>query len=180
MWSTYVVCGSIALALVAGGCNKKTTNVPSALPPAQEQPTEEVAPAPASTFEPSNDDNFAAMEMDAAMAKAFQTVYFDFDRFDLRPQTVEQLQIVGRFMQEHPSVRVLMEGHCDEPGTDEYNMGLGEKRSRTTRDYLAAYGIDARRLEITSYGKERFAFPNCENEECHGKNRRVEWKVLAR
>ncbi len=167
-------------ALWAGGCNKKTTKVEET-PAAQPAEEPEEATPPASEPMPLSDEAvFESLEMDEEMKEVFQTVYFEFDQYDLRPDAIERLQIVGAYLTEHPSVRVLAEGHCDEPGSAEYNMGLGERRANAVRDYLTAYGVSKNRIEVTSYGKERPVDPNCTTPECHAKNRRVEWKILAK
>lgn len=98
-------------------------------------------------------------------------IHFDFDKYDLRPGDREILTGNGRWLDGRPSTRVLIEGHCDERGTVEYNLALGEKRARTARDFLVAYGISADRLDIISYGKERPLDPG-HNEEAWATNRR--------
>jgi peptidoglycan-associated lipoprotein len=162
------------------GCNKKTTKVeqePAA--PAAEAP-EEAEPPAAEPMPLSDEAVFESLDMDAEMQEVFQMIHFDFDQYDLRPDAVERLQVIGAYLVEHPSVRVLAEGHCDEPGSAEYNVGLGERRANAARDYLVAYGVNKNRLEVTSYGKERPLDPNCTTPECHARNRRVEWKILAK
>ena len=74
----------------------------------------------------------------------------------------------------------MAEGNADERGSSEYNMGLGENRARAVKNYLTGYGIDASRIETTSYGEERTARTGCGSDDaCHQENRRVEWTVLA-
>lgn len=162
------------------GCNRKT--IKTQAPEVQAAPVaEQVGGADeAPVFNPSDEETFTAVDMDAAMKKVFVTVYFDFDQYDLREETVERVKRVGAFMMDNARVRVLIEGHCDELGSAEYNIGLGEKRARAVQEYLVSYGINKNRLEITSYGKERLARANCQDQECHGLNRRVEWKILAK
>lgn len=76
----------------------------------------------------------------------------------------------------------MAEGNCDERGSSEYNMGLGENRARAVQSYLSNYGISADRVQTTSYGEERPARSGCGKgeDECHAQNRRVEWQVLAK
>lgn len=75
----------------------------------------------------------------------------------------------------------MAQGHADERGSSEYNMGLGENRSKSVKNYLTSYGISSDRIEVTSYGEERPAQSDCGNDEnCHQMNRRVEWLVLAK
>ena len=95
------------------------------------------------------------------MKGIFVPIYFAFDKFDLSDNAITSLGKIASFLKENSSVRILIEGNADEIGSDEYNMGLGEKRARVAKKYLINYGISDNRLEITSYGKERPAVPNC-------------------
>jgi len=85
----------------------------------------------------------------------FRVAYFDFDKYNLRGDAREALEYNARVLRENPNVRVLIEGHCDERGTVEYNLALGEKRANAARDYITSLGINGSRLETISYGKER-------------------------
>jgi peptidoglycan-associated lipoprotein len=157
------------------GCQKKVTKVEA--PPPEKPPVvapEPVAPPPIEEFKPIED-------IDAQLREVLQTIYFDFDRYDLRTDAISKLEAIARFLQGHSSVRLLSEGNCDERGSSEYNMGLGENRAKAVKKYLTSYGISADRCETTSYGKERPARLNCGADDgCHEANRRVEWKVLAK
>lgn len=174
---------AVLLTVTLVGCNKQTTTTGGSEAPPPPPPVE-VVEDENETMEPmplSDDAVFEAMDMDAEMQEVFQTVYFDFDKYGLREETTARLQIIAPYLQEHPSIRVLAEGHCDEPGSSEYNIGLGENRAKAIKDYLTGYGISGNRIEMTSYGKERPAFPNCgDDEDCHARNRRVEWKILSK
>ena len=172
---TILTCAALALTLAAvSGCNKKVIKAAPAPAPA-------AAPAAQQPQQPPERESFETVEPDTAAKAVLQTVYFDFDKSDLRPETVERLQLIGKFLSDHAAVSVLAEGHADERGTNEYNIALGEHRAHAIKDWLVNYGVADRRLEITSFGRERPAFPNCgEDENCHSKNRRVEFKVLAK
>jgi peptidoglycan-associated lipoprotein len=98
-------------------------------------------------------------------------IHFDFDKYDLRPGDRDVLTSHGKWLSDNGSVRVLIEGHCDERGTVEYNLALGEKRARTARDFLVNYGVPADRVEIISYGKERPLDPR-HSEDAWASNRR--------
>jgi peptidoglycan-associated lipoprotein len=119
-------------------------------------------------------------DLDAKMKEIFLPIYFAYDKYDLSPEAINRLQMVATFLKDHPTLRILIEGNADERGSAEYNVGLGDNRARSAKNYLTGYGIPADKIETTSYGKERPAFPNCgEDEPCHAKNRRDEWKKIS-
>lgn len=99
-------------------------------------------------------------------------VFFDFDKFDVTAQGRETLNANGRILKDNPSMRLTIEGHCDERGTTQYNLALGEKRARAAMNYLVSLGIDAGRLDIVSYGKER-PFSMGHDESAWAQNRRA-------
>jgi len=92
---------------------------------------------------------------DLAPAVELEDVFFAFDQFELTAEARQILANNARLLRDNPAVRILVEGHCDERGTVQYNLALGEKRARETMRYLVSLGIDAGRLDIVSYGKER-------------------------
>jgi len=110
--------------------------------------------------------------------KVLKTIYFDFDKYDLRTDAVRGLGDNAEKMKQYSQFKVRIEGHCDERGTVEYNLALGEKRARAARDYLASLGVPASRMRIISFGKERPVDPG-HNEDAWAKNRRDEFIFLA-
>jgi peptidoglycan-associated lipoprotein len=158
------------------GCTKKVTKVES---PAAKPVAEKVEKVE-QEYIPSNEDEFTTTDMDAEMREVFKTIYFEFDKYTLRPEAIEKMEKIAAFLSKNKSVRVLIEGHADERGTDEYNIGLGENRSKSANDYLVNYGLSKNRFEIVSYGRSKPIEPLCPDETCHSKNRRVEWKILAK
>ena len=110
---------------------------------------------------------------------ALQDIHFDFDKYDIRPGDTKTLDENAKWMKANPNHLVLIEGHCDERGTNEYNLALGERRAKATMNYLVAQGVQANRITLISYGEER---PLCaeKNEECWAKNRRAHFLVKAR
>ena len=104
-------------------------------------------------------------------------IRFDFDRYDLRADARETLKATADWLKQNMSMRVEIEGHCDERGTNEYNLALGAKRAQAARDYLVALGIRADRLSMMSYGEE---IPVCkeQKEACWAKNRRDRFVVV--
>jgi len=99
-------------------------------------------------------------------------IYFDYDASDIRYDARSVLDGNADQLQSHASTRVLIEGHCDERGTPEYNLALGQRRASTTMQYLVRKGVDAKRLTIVSYGEERPLDPG-HDEEAWEKNRRA-------
>lgn len=82
-------------------------------------------------------------------------VFFGYDRFDLTPEGQHTLDLQAEWLRKYPNVRVTIEGHCDERGTREYNLALGDRRANSVKSYLVALGIDPSRIDTISYGKER-------------------------
>ncbi len=107
-----------------------------------------------------------------------QTAYFDFDKYNLRPDAKASLDANFNLLQEFADVIVKIEGHCDERGTIEYNLSLGEKRAKAAMDYLVGLGIDPARISIISYGKER-PVDTGHNEAAWAKNRRAEFRIIS-
>jgi peptidoglycan-associated lipoprotein len=106
-------------------------------------------------------------------------VHFDFDRADLRPDAVRTIEANARLLNGRANTLVLIEGHCDERGTTEYNLALGERRARVTMNALVSRGVDARRITVVSFGEDK---PQCRDrtEACWAKNRRAHFKVKDR
>jgi peptidoglycan-associated lipoprotein len=100
-----------------------------------------------------------------------EDVYFDYDRYNIRPEQMAHLQADARYLERHDGMRVLIEGHCDDRGSLEYNLALGAKRASAVQQALVQLGVPARHLQTVSYGKER-PFCTKENEQCWQQNRR--------
>jgi len=88
-------------------------------------------------------------------ANAGDSVFFDFDQYNLKPEGQATLQAQAAWLAKYPAVTLTIEGHCDERGTREYNLALGERRANSARAYLISLGVDANRLQVISYGKDR-------------------------
>ena len=98
-------------------------------------------------------------------------VFFDYDKSDLKPEARRQIDRWAAFLKTNANATITVEGHCDERGTREYNLGLGERRANAAKNYLVSQGIEARRVATISYGKERPAV-NGSNEAAWSQNRR--------
>jgi len=128
-------------------------------------------PAPSTTARPAVQDFAAVAEL--------ADVFFDFDKYDIRPSDARTLDSNANWLKSNPNHLVLIEGHCDERGTNEYNLALGERRAKSTMNYLVSQGVQANRITIISYGEER---PQCteHTESCWAKNRRAHFLVKPR
>jgi len=167
---------ALLLTFLVIGCAKEEPPPPTA--EAQPRPA---APAPAPTPAPTPAPMAQAPGM--AFQRALQEfqnqdAYFDFDRYDLRPDARAILDRKVAFLNENGSVRVQVEGHCDERGTNAYNMVLGERRATASRQYLTTAGISAGRVSTISYGEERPVDPG-HNEAAWAKNRRAHFVVTG-
>jgi len=106
-------------------------------------------------------------------------VYFEFDKYDIRPQDAEVLKGNAALLTKNPTVKVQIEGHCDERGTIEYNLALGERRANSAKKYLSSLGVSGDRISTISYGKEMPLDPG-HNEEAWTKNRRAHTVILSK
>jgi peptidoglycan-associated lipoprotein len=172
-----------ALTLLAAGCAKK----PVAEEPMIEQPAqiEMEQQQPAGVVEQYVDDNGADAAADAAAvaraaemaaSQGLQTIHFEFDQYVLTPMAKQTLAANADLLKAAPAVKILIEGHCDERGSDEYNLALGQKRALATQSYLVSLGIAAYRTSIISYGEEMPLDP-ARSDSAWAKNRRAEFKI---
>ena len=105
-------------------------------------------------------------------------VYFDFDRYDIRADGAAIIQAKAAFLQQYPNVRAEIQGHCDERGTEVYNMALGDRRARAAYNYITSLGIAGNRLSTVSYGKERPLDP-AHSESAWSRNRRAQFVITS-
>jgi peptidoglycan-associated lipoprotein len=106
-------------------------------------------------------------------------IHFDFDKYDIRPEDTKILKESAALLMKHPGVKIQIEGHCDERGTNEYNLALGERRANSAKKYLISIGIPENRLSTISYGEEKPLDPG-HNEEAWAKNRRAHFIILSK
>lgn len=107
----------------------------------------------------------------------FEDIYFDFDEYNIRDDAKSVLDRIASWLLKHNYAKILIEGHCDSRGTNEYNLALGDRRAKATRDHLVALGVAASRIEMLSYGEEKQLCSE-ETEDCWAKNRRSHFVVL--
>ena len=118
-------------------------------------------------------------EMQAAMDTITnQKIFFDFDRYDIRADSQEVLKAKANALRSYPSIRVQIQGNCDERGTQEYNLALGERRARAAYEFLLRLGVPAEQMDMISYGKERPAVTGT-GEAVWAQNRRDEFVITG-
>ena len=177
----------LALSLFLVGCPKRPATTAASAPAPSGSPSPSTA-APTSPSGPSMTPAPAAPSTAAPTTPPapsefrenpnLRDVFFDFDKYDIRTSDAKMLDTNATWLKSNDNL-VLIEGHCDERGTNEYNLALGERRAKATMNYLVAQGVQASRITIISYGKER---PTCteHSEDCWAKNRRAHFLVKAR
>jgi peptidoglycan-associated lipoprotein len=120
----------------------------------------------------------ARPDLDELFKEAVRDAYFDYNKSDIRPDGKESLLKNSEFLNLHREIRFAIEGHCDDRGSEEYNLGLGDRRATAAKKYMVSLGVAEDRIQTTSYGKER---PFCteHNEGCWQQNRRAHF-VMSR
>ncbi|MDZ7290226.1 MAG: peptidoglycan-associated lipoprotein Pal [candidate division KSB1 bacterium] len=161
----------VVIALVGCGGAKKTVQTEMQQPAV---PTEQ-EPMPVATT-PTEEVKAYEAERPSTVPLVLNTIYFDFDKFDLKTEALQILAANARALKAHPEASIIIEGHCDERGTIEYNLALGDKRAKAAKNYLVSLGVDPAQISIISYGKER-PVDFRHNEEAWAKNRRAEFKA---
>ena len=169
------------LTLLAAGCAKKpVTEEPATSEQTtqmdQQQPAAVEEQAVTETADTGYDAEAAARNAERAAAKGLETIHFDFDQYVLTDDSKSILVNNAGLLRSAPAVKILIEGHCDERGSDEYNLALGEKRALATKNYLVSLGVGAERMSVISYGEE-MPFDSAHNKAAWAKNRRANFKV---
>lgn len=175
---------SLAIILVfslVSACKKKPKEVPPPPPQTQEQPPVERVEAPV-VQEPqlSEEELLLQKSLDQInREKPLGTVYFDYDRAVIRDDARATLDGNAAWLKRFRTIKVLVEGHCDERGTEEYNLALGEKRAKAAQDYLLSTGVPADRMKIISYGKSQPVNPG-HDESAWQMNRRAQFLIIEK
>jgi peptidoglycan-associated lipoprotein len=158
-----------AWAIGQNGKRRETASVKFTCAPPPPPPA---APAPAPPPPP-------PAVIDEPIDKYIQDIFFDYDKAEIRADSREKLDMAAGWMKTHPGAEFLLEGHCDERGTREYNLALGDRRANATKDYLASLGVDPAKLKTISYGKER-PFVEGHDESAWSKNRRTHFVLTKK
>lgn len=160
---------------------EEAAKAPETVAPAP-KPVETVAPKP--MVEEAMPTTKALKEEALAMAEGRTSagllpVYFDFDMYNMRSDQTSRLDQNAKWLKKNPTAKIRIEGNCDERGSNEYNLALGERRANSAQEYLTNMGIAPERIETLSYGEER---PLCFelDEECWSKNRRADFVTIGK
>lgn len=162
---------TLASALALSACKK---NPPEELPPPPQDvvtPTPTPGPIGPQGPVPGTQTHFSQV------MQGRDTIYFDTDKFDIDAEDQAALRQQAQYLQQYPDVRATVEGHCDERGTRDYNLALGERRANAAKNYLVSLGVAGERISAVSYGKERPVALGS-NEQAWARNRRAVTIVL--
>jgi len=175
--------------LLSAGCAKKqiaarppqpqptiTAAAPSTAPAPVTTPTPPPAPTTTAAVQKSNYPDKATRDRIDTLLARISDAYFDYDKHELRPDAMKTLQAdsteLRDILKDYPNYKLVIEGYADERGSDEYNLGLGDARAKSAKEYLVQVGIPSEQLSVISYGKERQVCTE-HNETCWQKNRRI-------
>jgi len=166
----------LATLLILGGCAAKTAGDAALSTP---ETADEAMIDPAAATPAGIDREASAAPSSATLntlnGTQLEPVYFDYDAFSLSETACRTIERNANWLQGNPTVKVTIEGHCDERGSDEYNLALGERRALAVKNYLTTLGVNAERLAAVSFGEEQPAVAG-QNETAWAKNRRSEFK----
>lgn len=175
---------SLAIVLIFSlsiSCKKKPQEVPPPPPQVQEQPPVEKVEAPV-VQEPqlTEEEIFLQKSLEQInREKPLAMIFFDYDKSLIRNDAKPVLETNARWLTRFRTIKILIEGHCDERGTEEYNMALGERRAKSTMDYLLSLGVSADRMRIISYGKSQPLDPG-HSEAAWQMNRRSQFLIIEK
>lgn len=179
----YLLYGMLCLALGLTACAKKTVTDTSADMNKAKVSSEDEAARQRQLEEERRrqaeleEQQRRAAAMAAVKEEVANMIFFDFDKYDLKPEAREVLQKKAQILKENAALKIIIAGNCDERGTEEYNLALGERRARAAYEYLVLLGIEAGRMSIVSYGEERPLDPG-HTEAAWAKNRRDEFTIV--
>lgn len=172
------------VAFISFGCHKAAVK-PEAEQPAKEQKageqktpekvTEQKIPSGKESVESQGKEAQAAEEKEGM----FKDMHFDFDKYDVKDEYKSELKAIASWITKNSGAKLSIEGHCDERGTNEYNLALGDRRAKAVKDYLVSLGVPSAKVDTISYGEEK---PLCteHTEDCWAKNRRAHFVVLGK
>jgi len=165
----------LAVAILVAGCGGTKPAVET-----EPEPPEPVIAdtTPVDEKPPVRDEKTKYVDPNVQYMSILKAIHFDFNKYFIRADAKPTLEGIASLLKSNPSWKVLIEGHCDERGTNEYNLGLGEQRALSTKRYLGSLGVPESRFQTISYGEERPVALG-HDEEAWAKNRRAEFRVQA-
>ena len=170
----------VLIVFISFGCKQRAVTQPESQPPAQK----EAGKGPETVTEKKGGagESITSKEMDGkteGKEGMFADVHFDFDKYDIKDADKPTLKNIASWMTKNGSAKLMVEGHCDERGTNEYNLALGDRRAKAVKDYLVSLAVPSAKIETIIYGEEK---PLCkeQTEECWAKNRRGHFVVLGK
>jgi peptidoglycan-associated lipoprotein len=179
-WLTALALTGATLLFVAGCKKKPPTTTPQEAPPPAPEETVKPTPPPAPPEAPPKPEGVMSEDIQTLNAKGYlKDAFYDFDKADLRDDAREALAADAGWLKRYSGIQVVIEGHCDERGTEEYNLALGQRRASAAHDYLVSLGVDGSRIKTVSYGKDR---PFCteHDEACWQQNRRAHFVITSK
>jgi peptidoglycan-associated lipoprotein len=156
---------ALAALMLLPACAKKDTT-----PVEEVEPVEEAPPPPPPP--PLEEEEVEEIEVEELEPIVLEDVFFEFDKYNIKDEYKRILEANAELLLSRPEAGLMIEGHCDERGTNEYNLALGEKRAKAVMDFYIAFGVGADRLSMISYGEER-PFDKGHTEAAWAKNRRA-------
>ena len=185
--SLFVAILILCMSLVIIGCQKKVVKEEPSVAKeeaAKETVRKEEAAKREEEMKKEFETNIVAKKEPGIQGEVFESkmlkdIHFAFDKYDIPPEEAAILKENAAYLKKVPNIKIQLEGHCDERGTIEYNLALGERRANKTKDYLISLGISAARISTISYGKEKPLDPG-HNEEAWAKNRRAHTIITAK
>jgi peptidoglycan-associated lipoprotein len=167
---------------VVAACKKQPPKTTEQAKPSEAPTTpgpREVAPPPRTAPAPVESSALSGDLDQLNRAGYLKDAFFDYDKSDVRDDSRAVLAADADWLKKYASVHILIEGHCDERGTSEYNLALGDRRANACKEYLASLGVDGARIKTVSYGKER-PFCTASTEDCWQQNRRGHFVITAK
>lgn len=179
--SSSMIVSVLALAVLVTGCPKRPgpSGVSAPAPGGTGSATAGQGSVLAATSAPSRAAAAAPRPSEFVATERLKDIHFEFDKYELRAEDARVLDANAAWLKSRPNDLLLIEGHCDARGTNEYNLALGERRAKAAMNYLIAQGVQATRITLISYGEER---PACtaQDEGCWARNRRAHFLVKSR
>lgn len=148
-----VMCAMVGSLWVAGGCAKKQITTTEETPP-QVETLPEIGTVESLEARPVGREPATAI-LEGRTTGPMRPIYFDFDKSNIRDDQKDRMTTNATYLKDNPNAVVTIEGNCDERGTNEYNIALGDRRANSAKKYLAAMGVDVKKLSTVSYGEEK-------------------------